>query len=135
MSTFLMCELLECRAQSSLFPQCPALYWICVAAAAKSLQSCLTLCDPIDGSPPGSSVHGIFQARVLEWGAIAFSVGYVLGTVKCTDSSKLIQTQPQVDDTPAQTDKQVSVFFFPDIIKLDLLRFLSNKMAQQEMKS
>ena len=36
-------------------------------------QSCLTLCDPIDGSPPGSSVHGIFQARVLEWGAIAFS--------------------------------------------------------------
>ena len=39
-----------------------------------SLQSCLTLCDPIDGSPPGSSVHGIFQARVLEWVAIAFSV-------------------------------------------------------------
>ena len=45
------------------------------AAAAKSLQSCLTLCDPIDGNPPGSSVHGIFQARVLEWGAIAFSQG------------------------------------------------------------
>ena len=44
------------------------------AAAAKSLQSCLTLCDPIGGSPPGFSVHGIFQARVLEWGAIAFSV-------------------------------------------------------------
>jgi len=43
------------------------------AAAAKSLQLCPTLCDPIDGSPPGSSVHGIFQARVLEWGAIAFS--------------------------------------------------------------
>ena len=43
------------------------------AAAAKSLQSCPTLCNPIDGSPPGSSVHGIFQARVLEWGAIAFS--------------------------------------------------------------
>ena len=43
------------------------------AAAAKSLQSCPTLCDPIDGSPPGSSVHWTFQARVLEWGAIAFS--------------------------------------------------------------
>ena len=43
------------------------------AATAKSLHSCPTLCDPIDGSPPGSSVHGIFQARVLEWGAIAFS--------------------------------------------------------------
>ena len=41
------------------------------AAAAKSLQSCPTLCDSIDGSPPGSSVHGIFQARVLEWVAIA----------------------------------------------------------------
>ena len=42
------------------------------AAATKSLQSCPTLCNPIDGSPPGSSAHGIFQARVLEWGAIAF---------------------------------------------------------------
>ena len=44
------------------------------AAAAKSLQLCLTLCNPIDGSPPGFSIHGIFQARVLEWGAIAFSI-------------------------------------------------------------
>ena len=43
------------------------------AAAAKSLQSCLTLCDPIDGSPPGSPVPGIFQARTLEWVAISFS--------------------------------------------------------------
>ena len=43
------------------------------AAAAKSLQSCPTLCDPIDGSPPGSSVPGILQARTLEWAAIAFS--------------------------------------------------------------
>ena len=43
------------------------------AAAAKLLQSCPTLCDPIDGSLPGSLVLGILQARVLEWGAIAFS--------------------------------------------------------------
>ena len=42
-------------------------------AAAKSLQSCPTLCDPIDGSPPGSFVPGILQARALEWGAISFS--------------------------------------------------------------
>ena len=42
-------------------------------AAAKSLQLCLTLCDPIDGSPPGSSVHGTLQARTLEWVAISFS--------------------------------------------------------------
>ena len=43
------------------------------AAAAKSLQSCLTLCDPIDGSPPGSFIPGILQARTLEWVAISFS--------------------------------------------------------------
>ena len=41
--------------------------------AAKLLQSCPTLCDPIDGSPPGSAVPGFLQARVLEWVAIAFS--------------------------------------------------------------
>ena len=44
-----------------------------VTAAAKSLQSCLTLCDPIDSSPPGSPVPGILQARTLEWVAISFS--------------------------------------------------------------
>ena len=43
------------------------------AAAAKSLQSCPTLCDPRDGSPPGSAVPGILQARTLEWVAIPFS--------------------------------------------------------------
>ena len=42
------------------------------AATAKSLQSCPTLCDPTDGSPPGSSVPGILQARTLEWVAISF---------------------------------------------------------------
>ena len=46
---------------------------VAAAAAAKSLQSCLTLCDPIDGSPPGSPVPGILQARTLEWVAISFS--------------------------------------------------------------
>ena len=47
--------------------------WLAAAAAAKSLQSCLTLCDPTDGSPPGSPVPGILQARTLEWVAISFS--------------------------------------------------------------
>ena len=47
-------------------------------AAAKSLQSCPTLCDPMNYSLPGSSIHGIFQARVLEWGAIAFSGVWVM---------------------------------------------------------
>ena len=50
--------------------------YIYTAAAAKSLQSCLTLCDPIDGSPPGSPVPGILQARTLEWVAISFSIIY-----------------------------------------------------------
>ena len=43
------------------------------ATAAKSLQSCPTLCDPIGGSPPGSPIPGILQARILEWAAISFS--------------------------------------------------------------
>ena len=50
--------------------QCPA---AAASAAAKSLQLCPTLCDPIDGSPPGSPVPGILQARTLEWVAISFS--------------------------------------------------------------
>ena len=46
------------------------------AAAAKSLQSCPTLCDPTDSSPPGSAVPGILQARTLEWVAISFSIAW-----------------------------------------------------------
>ena len=54
--------------------QCPAMAAAAAAAAAaKSLQSCPTLCDPIDGSPPGPAVPGILQARKLEWVAISFS--------------------------------------------------------------
>ena len=49
------------------------------STAAKSLQSCPTLCDPIDGSPPGSPVPGILQARVLEWVAISFSMNSMKG--------------------------------------------------------
>ena len=47
--------------------------WLAAAAAAKSLQPCLTLCNPTDGSPPGSRIPGIIQARTLEWVAISFS--------------------------------------------------------------
>ena len=49
------------------------IYYTITAAAAKLLQSCPTLCDPRDGSLPGSPIPGILQARVLEWGAIALS--------------------------------------------------------------
>ena len=58
------------------------------AAAAKSLQSCLTLCDPIDGSPPGSPVPEILQARTLEWVAISFSSAWK-GKVKVKSFSRV----------------------------------------------
>ena len=54
-----------------MYPSNPTLY--SAAAAAKVLQLCPTLCDPIDGSPPGSPIPGILQARTLEWVAISFS--------------------------------------------------------------
>ena len=58
----------------SLLDKCNLLCWdAAAAAAAKSLQSCPTLCDPIEGSPPGSAIPGILQARTLEWVAISFS--------------------------------------------------------------
>ena len=70
-------------AEADIHPGTPALhtasrplYYITkytAAAAAKSLQLCLTLCDPTDSSPPGSPVPGILQARTLEWVAISFS--------------------------------------------------------------
>ena len=63
--------------KTGAFHICASIYlifsWVRASAAAKSLQSCLTLCDPIDGSPPGSPIPGILQARKLEWVAISFS--------------------------------------------------------------
>ena len=65
-----------------------------IHTAAKSLQSCPTLCDPMDCSLPGSSVHGIFQAKVLEWGAIVFSM---IHTAAAT-AAKLLQLSPTLCD-------------------------------------
>ena len=63
------------------------------AAAAKSLQSCLTLCDPIDSSPPGSDVPGILQARTLEWVAISFSIAWKWKVkVKSLSRDRLVAT-------------------------------------------
>jgi len=56
-----------------IYDECPKNKIKVAAAAAKSLQSCPTLCDPIDGSLPGSPIPWIFQARTLEWVAISFS--------------------------------------------------------------
>ena len=63
------------------------------AAAAKSLQSCLTLCDPIDVSPRGSPVPGILQARTLEWVAISFSNAW-----KWKSESEVSQSCPPLSD-------------------------------------
>ena len=70
-SQLAVCEIWNkpCPFYESVSFLCPA----AAAAAAKSLQSCLTLCNPIDGSLPGSPIPGILQARTLEWTAISFS--------------------------------------------------------------
>ena len=64
--------------------------FIAAAAAAKSLQSCPTLCDPIDGSPPGSLIPEILQARILEWVSISFSNACM--------HAKLLQSCPTLCD-------------------------------------
>ena len=61
------------RRCQTLFSPAAHIFHPAAAAAAKSLQSCPTLCDPIDGSPPGSPIPGILQARTLEWVAISLS--------------------------------------------------------------
>ena len=64
-------DILECEVKWTL--RSTAVNKAAAATAAKSLQSCLTLCNPIDSSPPGSPIPGILQARTLEWVAISFS--------------------------------------------------------------
>ena len=75
----------------------------CSAAAAKALQSCPTLCDPIDGSLPGSSVHGIFQARVLEWVASAFSDSMLYGDLNGKEIQKRGDICKQIADSLCYT--------------------------------
>ena len=81
------------------------------AAAAKLLQLCLTLCDPIDSSPPGSPIPGFLQARILEWVAI-------------TLSGRSATQLPPPSPTPAQPDlpkisKRFSVVTLPGCVKFD----------------
>ena len=75
-----------------------------VAAAAKLLQACPTLREPIDSSPPGSSVHGIFQARVLECVAIAFSELWLVMVSDLLDIGNdfSLWTKPQVNISPVE---------------------------------
>ena len=60
------------------------------AAATKPLQSCPTLCNPIDSSPPGSSVHGILKARILEWVAISFPKSMLVDLINLQMSANVI---------------------------------------------
>ena len=74
--TMVICQMSKERlAEDRLWKMEPAFveHLLSAAAAAKSLQSCPTLCDPIDGSPPRSPIPGILQAKTLEWVAISFS--------------------------------------------------------------
>ena len=69
------CQISYGNCTPIIFSPYPFLYYLltpAAATAAKSLQSCPTLCNPIDGSPPGSSIPGILQARTLEWVAVSF---------------------------------------------------------------
>ena len=71
----------------------PEILFSPAAAAAKSLQSCPTLCDPIDGSPPGFPVPGILQARTLEWVAI-----FLFQCMKVKSESEVAQSRPTLRD-------------------------------------
>ena len=67
---------------------------LAAAAAVKLLQSCLTLCEPIDDSPPGSAIPGILQARTLEWVAISLT----LQCIKVRNESEVAQSCPPLSD-------------------------------------
>ena len=73
------------------------IYHSAAAAAAKSLQSCPILSDPVDCSPPGSSAHGSFQARALEWGAVASSAHSVYNWEKGGPPDSLAFTKPSAN--------------------------------------
>ena len=96
----------------------------CVAAAAKSLQSCLTLCDPIDSSPPGSSVPGSLQARILEWVAISFSNACM--------HAKSLQSCPTLCDTMDSSPPGSSV---QGILQARILEWVANSFSQYCVRS
>ena len=86
----------RCRVEGQLWARGSSrrpVLWRDAAAAAKSLQLCPTLCDPIDGSPQGSSVSGILQARILEWVAISFPSAWKWNAkVKSLSRARLLAT-------------------------------------------
>ena len=87
------------------------------AAAAKSLQLCPTLCNPIDGSPPGSPLPGILQARTLEWVAIPFSQGFPDPGIK--PRCPAVQVDSLLSEPPGNSDLILCTFFFNFILFLN----------------
>ena len=87
------------------FPSCR----YAAAAAAKSFQSCLTLCDPIGGSPPGCPVPGILQARTLEWAAISFSNAWKWKV-------KVMQVYPRTNITKESSNKNSCSTTFSKVV-------------------
>ena len=90
---------------------------VAAAASAKSLQSCPTLCNPIDGSPPGSAVPGILQARPLEWVAISFS--------KVKSESEVAQSCPTLSDPMdcIPPDSSIHGIFQARVLEWDAIAF------------
>ena len=91
-----------------------------VKSESEVAQLCLALSDPMDCNPPGSSIHGIFQARVLEWGAIAFSVvtfKYVKNTnLRCFQNSKyIIHKRKSLPGESSRSTKSIWRFLRPTI--------------------
>ena len=110
-------------------------YWPYAAAAAKSLQSCPTLCDPRDGSPPSSPIPGILQARTLEWVAISFSnAGKWKLKVKSLSRVRLLATPWTSWDFPGKStglvdsSKSSEMSEFHQQIKLQVHSFFTSRM-------
>ena len=100
------------------------------AAAAKSLQSCPTLCDPIDGSPPGSSVSGILQARILEWVAISFSNAWKWkAKVKSLSRARLLVTPW----TAAHQAPPSMGFFQARVLEWGAIAFSNRRLSANEL--
>ena len=88
---------------------------LCAAAVAKSLQLCLTPCDPIDGSPSGSPFPGILQARVLEWGAIAFSVD-LCTELQMLDCQRYMTSWDKSNEVVGRNNNKDTTCYVPDTV-------------------
>ena len=86
--------------------------------AAKSLQSCPTLCDPIDGSPPGSPIPGILQARTLEWVAISFS-----NAMKVKSENEVAQSCPTLSMDCSLPDSYIHGIFQARVLEWGAIAF------------